>query len=90
MEIAYPYADGQQACSYQPSMQAFQLNDFKVFSKVLNQDLKTLVCQGAVSVPFTINDCIKNYSTGIITDAEGECGCSGQKENHAVTIVGFG
>jgi cathepsin L len=41
-------------------------------------------------VPFTISDCVKNYSSGIISDAEGECGCSGQKENHAVTIVGFG
>lgn len=53
--------------------------------------MKTLVCQGAVSIPFYINDCIKNYSGGIITDHKNECGCSQlQSFNHAVTVVGLG
>mmetsp|Transcript_31867 Transcript_31867/g.37494 ORF Transcript_31867/g.37494 Transcript_31867/m.37494 type:complete len:94 (+) Transcript_31867:859-1140(+) len=38
-----------------------------------------------------MNDCIKNYSGGILTDFSGECGCSQQQTtNHAVAIVGFG
>jgi len=62
-----------------------------MFSRVLNSDMKSLVCQGAVSVPFYINDCIKSYKSGIISDNNGECGCSKDLTfNHAVTIVGFG
>ena len=52
--------------------------------------MKNLVCQGAVSIHFYVNDCIKNYASGIITDFEGECDCSGHGFNHAVTIVGHG
>ena len=56
-----------------------------------NADLQKLVCQGAVSASIRINDCIKNYESGIITDKGGVCGCSKPAStNHAVTIVGFG
>lgn len=49
------------------------------------------MCKGAVSVPFYVTECIKSYAGGIITDNNGECGCSENKSfNHAVTIVGFG
>lgn len=72
-------------------MKAFELDDFKIFEYPLNQDLAMLVCQGSVSVSFYINDCIKNYESGIITDFNGECGCSELlTTNHAVAIVGFG
>lgn len=72
-------------------MKAFQLDAFKVYEYPLNEDLAKLVCQGSVSVSFYINDCIKNYKSGIITDFEDECGCSSLKtSNHAVAIVGFG
>ncbi len=67
-----------------------KISDFKIFEQIRNDDLKTLACQGAISVYFHINDCIKNYSGGIITDFHKECDCSGQGPNHAVTIVGFG
>ena len=57
----------------------------------MNEDLALLVCQGAVSTGFFINDCIKNYESGILTDFNNECGCSELKTtNHAVAIVGFG
>ena len=43
------------------------------------------------SVNFFMNDCIKNYSSGVLTDNNDECGCSKDLAiNHAVTIVGFG
>ena len=72
-------------------MNAYQLEEFKVFEYPLNEDLARLVCQGTVSVSFYINDCIKNYSSGIITDFDNECGCTELKtSNHAVAIVGFG
>ena len=72
-------------------MKAFELEEFKIFEYPLGLDLAKLVCQGAVSSNFFINDCIKNYKSGIITDANGECGCSKTfTSNHAVTIVGFG
>jgi KDEL-tailed cysteine endopeptidase len=41
-------------------------------------------------VLFVINNCIKNYKSGVVTDFKGECGCTGLRQNHAVTIVGFG
>ena len=43
-------------------------------------------------MPLYINDCIKNYGGGILSDGEGECGCSKDPRaiNHAVAIVGFG
>ena len=42
-------------------------------------------------MPFFMNDCIKNYKSGILTDANDECGCTKTLSiNHAVTIVGFG
>jgi hypothetical protein len=72
-------------------MRAVGISDFKVFMQVRNEDMKHLLCQGAVSVPFYINDCIKNYSGGIITDTFNECGCTERETfNHAVTVVGFG
>ena len=72
-------------------MKAYELEEFKLFERVVNTDMKTLVCQGAISVPFYVNDCIKNYASGIITDNHGECGCSKSLSfNHAVTVVGFG
>lgn len=38
-----------------------------------------------------INDCIKNYQSGIIYDGDNSCRCSEiQTVNHAATIVGFG
>ena len=53
--------------------------------------MRRLVCLGAVSVPFFMNDCIKNYESGILTDNNNECGCSKDLGiNHAVAIVGFG
>ena len=53
--------------------------------------MRKLVCQGAVSVNFFMNDCIKNYSSGVLTDGNDECGCSKDLAvNHAVTVVGFG
>ena len=72
-------------------MKAFQIEDFKIFAYPLKEDLAKLVCHGAVSAGFFMNDCIKNYSSGILTDFNGECGCSHlQTTNHAVAIVGFG
>ena len=56
-----------------------------------NRDLSRLVCGGVVTVSMRINNCIKNYESGIIDDREGACGCSWpQMTNHAVAIVGFG
>lgn len=86
----YPYKNKLRACEYTPEMKAVGMKDFKIFEQLRNDDLKKLTCQGAVSIYFYINDCIKNYSDGIITDFENECGCSGKGANHAVTIVGFG
>lgn len=55
------------------------------------KDLEILVCHGAVTVGMRINNCIKQYKSGIIVDNDGECGCSTvEAPNHAVTIVGFG
>ena len=88
----YPYRNKYRGCSYdKETMLAVTIKDFKVFQRINNEDLKVLVCHGAVSVPFYINDCIKNYSHGVITDFHGECGCTAPESfNHAVTIVGFG
>ena len=88
----YPYKDKFGACRYKAKhMKAFELEEFKIFEYPLGLDLAKLVCQGAVSSNFFINDCIKNYESGIITDTNGECGCSRTfSSNHAVTIVGFG
>ena len=88
----YPYEDKLGSCRYDTdSMQAFKVEEFKIFSYPLNTDLKKLVCQGSVSTGFFINECIKNYAGGIIKDNEGQCGCSDlQTTNHAVAIVGFG
>jgi hypothetical protein len=53
--------------------------------------MEKLVCHGTVSVSIRINDCIKNYKSGVIYDGDGKCGCSKVKSgNHAVSIVGFG
>ena len=87
----YPYIDKLKPCSYDESTKAYQLDDFKIFSNVLNKDMRKLVCQGAVSVNFFMNDCIKQYASGVLTDNNDECGCSKDLAiNHAVTIVGFG
>jgi hypothetical protein len=62
-----------------------------VYENMNNADLERLVCHGVISVSMRINDCIKNYKGGIITDKDGVCGCSKQAStNHAVAIVGFG
>lgn len=86
----YPYKNKLRPCAYEPEMKAVGIKDFKMFEQVRNDDLKKLSCQGAISTYFYINDCIKNYSSGIITDFNNECGCSDRGANHAVTIVGFG
>lgn len=88
----YPYVNKLRTCSYYPeAMKSVGITDFKVFQRITNEDMKHLVCQGAVSVPFYINDCIKNYTGGIITDSYNECGCTKpQTFNHAVTVVGYG
>jgi hypothetical protein len=58
---------------------------------MLNSDLEKLVCHGPVTVSIRINDCIKNYKSGIISDNNGQCGCSyPEMTNHAVNIVGWG
>lgn len=90
LSSAYPYKNKLRACEFTPEMKAVGMKDFKMFEQVRNDDLKKLTCQGAISTYFYINDCIKNYSGGIITDFEEECDCSGKGANHAVTIVGFG
>jgi C1A family cysteine protease len=56
-----------------------------------NEDLMRLSCKGVVSVGIRINNCIKNYQSGILYDGDGSCGCSQpQSTNHAAAIVGFG
>lgn len=92
LEKDYPYKDRLRECTYsQEDMKSVEIGDFKVFQRINNTDLKHLVCLGAVSVPFYINDCIKNYASGIITDTHNECGCTRPETwNHAVTIVGYG
>ena len=58
---------------------------------MLRRDLWKLVCSNPVAVSIRINDCIKQYSSGVITDFDNECGCtSNPYTNHAVTIVGYG
>lgn len=60
---------------------------------MIDADLEKLVCQGTVSVSMRINDCIKNYQSGVIYDGGNSttCGCSAiGGTNHAVAIVGFG
>lgn len=87
----YPYKNKLRFCQYDyEKMHAVRISDFKIFEQLLNEDLKHLSCQGGLSSYFYINECIKNYSDGIITDFNNECGCSGKGANHAVTIVGFG
>jgi len=57
-------------CEYDPeTMKEVGISDFKIFERLLNEDLKRLTCQGALSTYFYINECIKNYSSGIITDS---------------------
>lgn len=73
----YPYIDSYATCKYdEATMKAVEVDEFKIFKYPLGRDLALMVCQGAVSVNFFINDCIKNYESGIITDTNGECGCS--------------
>lgn len=89
----YPYIDKMEDCKFdrEKDLKAYQVNEFKIFDYPLNKDLQTLVCQGALASEFFINDCIKNYAGGIITDGNGECGCSDlETSNHALAIVGFG
>ena len=70
----------------------FKIDSFKVWERPTNADIEKLVCQGAVSVSMRINDCIKNYQSGIIYDGgNSTCGCSKfGGTNHAVSIVGYG
>lgn len=70
----------------------YKIDAFKAWERSRTVDLEKLVCQGTVSVSIRINECIKNYQSGIIYDQDGSCGCSfnGGGTNHAVAIVGFG
>lgn len=89
----YPYMNKQGECLYEKDRDmVFQINTFKAYEEPSNADIEKLVCQGVVSVSFRINDCIKNYKSGIIFDgANSTCGCSRVGgTNHAVAIVGFG
>ena len=91
LSSVYPYKNKMRSCEYDSeTMKVVSIADFKIFERLINDDLKKLTCQGALSAYFYINDCIKNYSSGIITDFNRECECSGKGANHAVTIVGFG
>ena len=88
----YPYENRQGECRYTESEHKVYLGeDFKAYEAVSNREMEKLVCHGTVSVSIRINDCIKNYKSGIIYDGDGKCGCSRVKSgNHAVSIVGFG
>eukprot|EP00347_Sterkiella_histriomuscorum_P022988 403336383 len=88
----YPYQNKQNYCTYKKETDNFyQISAFKAFEKINNADLEKLVCQGTVSISIRINDCIKNYKSGVLYDGDGSCGCSKIKStNHAVAIVGFG
>jgi hypothetical protein len=69
----------------------FKIDTYKVYENMNNEDLERLVCRGVVAVGIRINDCIKNYKEGIITDLNEECGCTRiPSANHAVAIVGHG
>jgi hypothetical protein len=41
-----------------------------------NEDLERLACHGVVSVGIRINDCTKNYVSGIMYDGDDSCGCT--------------
>lgn len=70
----------------------FQIGSFKGYELPLTSDIEKLVCLGSVAVSIRINDCIKNYKSGIITEGpKMACGCSSiGGTNHAVAIVGYG
>jgi len=58
----YPYENANGECKYEKEKDmVFQIDHFKVYENMINDDLWKLVCQGAVSASFRINDCIKNY-----------------------------
>eukprot|EP00349_Pseudokeronopsis_sp_Brazil_P001464 CAMPEP_0202961830 /NCGR_PEP_ID=MMETSP1396-20130829/5916_1 /ASSEMBLY_ACC=CAM_ASM_000872 /TAXON_ID= /ORGANISM="Pseudokeronopsis sp., Strain Brazil" /LENGTH=74 /DNA_ID=CAMNT_0049681961 /DNA_START=833 /DNA_END=1057 /DNA_ORIENTATION=+ len=64
---------------------------FKAYEYLQNSDLRRLACKGVLAVNVRINDCIKNYQSGVIFDGDGSCGCSNyQVTNHAVALVGLG
>mmetsp|Transcript_38131 Transcript_38131/g.36484 ORF Transcript_38131/g.36484 Transcript_38131/m.36484 type:complete len:109 (-) Transcript_38131:162-488(-) len=89
----YPYIDEQHdECLYEKERdKVFDIDMFKVYEYMTNEDLKRLACRGAVSVNVRINDCIKNYESGVIYDGDNSCDCSQMlTTNHAVAIVGFG
>jgi hypothetical protein len=46
----------------------FKPKSFKAFEKVSVADLEKLLCKQPVSVALLLNDCIKNYVSGIIDD----------------------
>ena len=79
-------------CKYKEETdKLYQIDHYKVYENLNNADLEKLVCHGVVSVSIRINDCIKSYKKGIITDKNNVCGCSKlTSTNHAVAIVGFG
>jgi hypothetical protein len=70
----------------------FKIDSFKAWERPSVADMEKMVCQGTVSVSIRINDCIKNYESGIIFDGENStCGCSHiGGTNHAVALVGYG
>lgn len=91
----YPSVQGgvKEDCRYDKKKQMmFKIDGFKAWERITNSDLETLACQGPVSVSLRINDCVKDYVSGIIFDGPGSsCGCSSvPSANHAAVIVGFG
>ena len=89
----YPYQDKKNdECLYdEKEDKIFSLDFFKAYEYVTIEDLKRLSCHGAVAVNVRINDCIKNYKSGIIFDGDKSCGCSAPlSTNHAAVVVGFG
>lgn len=92
LEQNHPYKnDFSGSCDYnQETQKAYQIDEFKVYERIINWDLERLVCQNAVAVPIFINDCFKNYKCGILTNEECNCNRGHGAGNHAVTIVGFG
>lgn len=74
----YPYLNKQnEKCSYNVDTdQDFTIDAYKVYEYMTNEDLMRLACRGVVSVGIRINNCIKNYESGVLYDGDGVCGCS--------------
>jgi hypothetical protein len=84
---------GKGDCVYEERHQGiFYIGGFKAFERMLIPDLEKLVCNSPVSVSLRVNQCLKDYQSGIIFDGDGSaCGCSDlQLVNHSAVLVGFG